>query len=83
MTTTSLKEFYKKIEEAGLYEEIVIEHPDKKDAQFNIIKVLGTGGSGYVFLARKNENLVAVRMSYEGSNFTQKFQTIRKDMGED
>jgi serine/threonine protein kinase len=81
--TIELKEFYKALEKNEFRKVIFFEKPDSEGGLFEIIKTLGRGGNGCVFLALDKNKLFALRMSYEKSEFEGKIQSLKKEFGGD
>ena len=82
--TWSLTEFYKEVEKEDYKENFFIKIPDSKNTSFQIIKILGKGHSGFVFLSRDSDGqLVALRLSYDNVDFLEILKTVRWELGED
>lgn len=85
MPIITLKDFYKKVEKAESGEQTFIElKDDLPDVSFEILRTIGAGNSGYVFLAVHTEKkFVALRLSYEEDDFNTKLYSIMHEMGDE
>ena len=81
----SLQEFFNRFENKDFDYKIslVWEKSDTQKEIFEILKTLGKGATGFVFLALNRNKLVALRLSYEQEDFKAKFDSIRISMGDD
>ena len=78
----SLKELYQKFQKKDIdYKVYVVrENQYPENEEFELVGILGSGRSCYVFLALVDKKLVSLRMSYEESDFTDKFDSVRVEM---
>lgn len=78
----SLEELFQKFQKKELDHKIYLvrENPYDEDEVFEIVGNLGTGRSCYVFLALLDKKLVSLRMSYEQTDFKDKFDSVRLEM---
>jgi TonB family protein len=84
IASITLDEFYTKIEK-GEFEhrfKLLKEKKSGKKEEFEILTVLGKGGSGFAFLSLNDKKLVALRMSYDQEDFTGKFESVKEKTGE-
>ena len=80
--TLSLAELYHKFQKKDIDYKIYLvrESPYRDDEIFEIVGILGTGRSCYVFLALIEKKLVSLRMCYEQTDFKDKFDSVRVEM---
>jgi len=84
MKAISLYDFYKKIEKGNISEPVSVKNPYTGVGVFEILETLGSGSSGYAFLAAgEGGKLVALRISYGKDNFKENVETVKVLMGED
>lgn len=78
----SLEELFQKFQKNDIDHKIYLvrESPYDEDEVFEIVGNLGTGRSCYVFLALLDKKLVSLRMSYEQTDFENKFDSVRVEM---
>jgi serine/threonine protein kinase len=83
--TISLDELYQKFQEKDVdYKIYVVKENQYPDIEtFELVGILGSGRSCYVFLGLLDKKLVSLRMSYEEGDFENKFDSVRVEMGED
>lgn len=80
--TLTLAELYHKFQKKDIDYKIYLvrESPYRDDEIFEIVGILGTGRSCYVFLALIEKKLVSLRMCYEQTDFKDKFDSVRVEM---
>lgn len=80
--TISVKDLYQKFQKKDIDYKIYLvrENPYGQDEIFELVGILGTGRSCYVFLALIDKKLVSLRMSYEKADFKDKFDSVRVEM---
>jgi hypothetical protein len=78
----SLAELYRKFQEKDIDYKIYLVRENRygQDEVFEIVGLLGSGRSCYVFLALIEKKLVSLRMSYEEADFKDKFDSVRVEM---
>ncbi|UCH98240.1 MAG: FHA domain-containing protein [Candidatus Aminicenantes bacterium] len=83
--TISLEELYQKFQEKEVDHKIYVVKEDQfaETEVFELVGILGSGRSCYVFLALVDKKLVSLRMSYEEGDFENKFDSVRVEMEED
>ena len=81
----SLTELYQKFQQKDIEYKIYVvrENQFHQNEVFEIVGILGSGRSCYVFLALVDKKLVSLRMSYEEADFQDKFDSVRVEMEED
>jgi len=84
MKAISLYDFYKKIEKGNIGEPVSVKNPYTGVGAFEILETLGSGSTGYAFLAAgEGGKIVALRISYEKDDFKKNVETVKVLMGED
>lgn len=80
--TISVGDLYQKFQKKDIDYKIYLvrENPYGQDEIFELVGILGTGRSCYVFLALIDKKLVSLRMSYEKADFKDKFDSVRVEM---
>lgn len=83
--TISLKELYQKFQKKDVDYKIYVvkENQYLETDTFELVGILGSGRSCYVFLGLLDKKLVSLRLSYEEGDFEDKFDSVRVEMGED
>jgi len=80
--TISLDDLFQKFQKKDIDYKIYLvrESQYRENEIFEIVGILGSGRSCYVFLALIDKKLVSLRMSYEKSDFKDKFDSVRVEM---
>jgi serine/threonine protein kinase len=83
--TISLKELYQKFQKKDVDYKIYVvkENQYPESDAFELVGILGSGRTCYVFLGLLDKKLVSLRLSYEEGDFEDKFDSVRVEMGED
>ena len=83
--TISMEELYQKFQKKDVdYKIYVVKENQYPDTEaFELVGILGSGRSCYVFLGLMDKKLVSLRMSYEEGDFEDKFDSVRVEMEED
>jgi serine/threonine protein kinase len=83
--TISLKELYQKFQKNDVDYKIYVvkENQYPESDAFELVGILGSGRTCYVFLGLLDKKLVSLRLSYEEGDFEDKFDSVRVEMGED
>ncbi|MFC2146240.1 FHA domain-containing protein [Acidobacteriota bacterium] len=83
--TISLKELYQKFQKKDVDYKIYVvkENQYPETDAFELVGILGSGRTCYVFLGLLDKKLVSLRLSYEEGDFEDKFDSVRVEMGED
>lgn len=78
----SLEELFRKFQKKDIDYKIYLvrENRYRENEIFEIVGILGSGRSCYVFLALIDKKLVSLRMSYEMADFKDKFDSVRVEM---
>jgi serine/threonine protein kinase len=81
----SVEELYRKFQQKDLDYKVFLvrENPYGQEEIFEIVGILGSGRSCYVFLALMEKKLVSLRMSNEKADFRDKFDSVRVEMEDD
>ncbi|MGE5339983.1 MAG: protein kinase domain-containing protein [Candidatus Omnitrophota bacterium] len=80
--TISLENLFQKFQKKDMDYKIYLvrENQYRENEVFEIVGILGSGRSCFVFLALVDKKLVSLRMSYEQADFKDKFDSVRVEM---
>ncbi len=83
--TISLDELYQRFHEKEVDYKIYVVKEDQypETDAVELVGILGSGRSCYVFLGLLDKKLVSLRLSYDEGDFEDKFDSVRVEMGED